>query len=253
MNSHGWCKLSELLTYLVLTTWSEDEVRFVIEHSSSHGCFRFELDDAGKWVRATGGHSICQISDGDQEQCSRTGYSFSKDVSTQTPSQAPVELTSKNTQHEAADACFNIQQSSTHRLAGAHDETLCDAEGQMTDAICARPDDHEHDAVHPAAETDRDSMGEPQQHSAYHEETHISAAVLGLHIVRAETTESSIQRPWKYVPDAHNKLHGQWMCTVWPFDSFHTETPMPWEIWKDPNKDRPYWWNAHTEEWFWIT
>ena len=58
ITSHGWCRIDRLLQKSTIKKRSEENVRSVLAHIWLHGECRFDLDNADKWVHATGGHSL---------------------------------------------------------------------------------------------------------------------------------------------------------------------------------------------------
>ena len=251
MDYYGWCKLSTLLAREDLTTWSADSIRFVLKHDWSCGQPLFELDKAEKWVRMR----RCQNFSFNETEAKNHGSKATQpcktDASTQTPSQAPAVEKAISAKHDVADGVFDDQQNFTDTSAPAHDDSDYVAVGQSADANCITPQQDLHDAAPLQAENDPVTLHAPLQVSELHGILDSMEADVQTLMDPTIVNHSSTWRKWHYVPDSLITLHGTWKCTAAPFESFHTEHPSPWEKWMDPNTNMPYWWNAHTEEWFW--
>ena len=104
VNSYGWCRLDMLLQDPRIQKWSEEDVRYVLAHSWVRGEYRFELDNAEKWVRATGGHSWPLEEEDEAASWQQESGNVSRHEHDTLPSQAPASMQPSQAPAHESDA-----------------------------------------------------------------------------------------------------------------------------------------------------
>ena len=248
INSKGWCRLDELLQDSRIKKWSEDEVRYVLAHSWVRGGYRFELDNAEKWVRATGGHSWPLEEEDEAASWQQEIESVSKHEQDNLPSQAPASVQpSQTTAHEenaqeiaaATAGVDGVDASSPKPANEKYAQVAARMEGLRAEFLAGESKNEL------PARTSTSSFSD--QHIR---PTDIVNSMDGSSSAKTREALSSMYRLWRYTSNATHPDRGMWQCTTDPGSCFHTHAPKTWTLFLCPQNNKTYWWDSVTEEWF---
>ena len=248
MNSQGWCKIRDLIAIINEERWRVQDVLIVATESRRAGCCRFEVDDSGKWVRATGKHTCLNQTDDTGKASGRMSQtsgkagevplvrSFDQErMIPSKPSRSPPRPCTPEHQHAVHDP-------------GHHDLAQADAAhpSELQDHVAGDlsvVDTHVAAGLSPAEPLARsDVLGASSKSLA---ETSPQTTVL------IKRVQSSTYRWWQCQADPNTPFKW-WINEEKPHDAFREDDPGAWRKYHDPTNQLVYWWHENTEEWFYI-
>ena len=246
MTSHGWCKLTDLIG-LISEEWSRQDVLIVANLSRRDGWCRFEVDDSGKWVRATGKHTCLNETDNNCKASSRMSHTSGKAGEVPLVRSADQERTPSKPSCSPPRPCTPEHQNAVH-APGHHDLAHDDA------AQPSEPQDHVADDPS-VVDTNVSAGPSPAEPFARIDEQGASSTNLAetgpQTFVLIKRVQSSTYRWWQCQADPNTPLK-RWINEEEPHDAFREDCPGAWRKYFDPHNQLVYWWHENTEEWFFI-